>query len=464
VLIFRPVLDASQIGSNSYIGSGLRPSVRAQLLYLWLPLAGGLSGLLATFISSPWVDTLRHPGMSPLNPAFYFTLDSQWGLVKDLVSGALVCGSFAFILNAYLHGFRRALLPLLFGLISGSILWWIADSTADRIGISMGLFAGEIPGIVWTFLVPPAVATGIVIASGPTRTRWIRAGVASLIAIPVTFMARQVAGIVAVAFMISRANSFSPLSDVPSATDAGAALLQAAIPAWTAEAVVMGMALGLVFAVAEQIISTGCLFMAVSKNEGRVWPLDKPINRIGTQEGVEVRLPMSPSVAPIHATIVQKSGCLFFQPVGSAPTGLNGYAVDSAWLTDGDVLGIGGIDLVFYGRARPPANAPAMVRSAAAPEPLVRKDFRLIDSMGTVHSLGQGQWTIGRDKDAAISLGWDPSVSRMHAVIDVQGERVLVRDLASQSGVRVGPILVREQVLKPGDVITLGRTTLTFRD
>jgi pSer/pThr/pTyr-binding forkhead associated (FHA) protein len=173
---------------------------------------------------------------------------------------------------------------------------------------------------------------------------------------------------------------------------------------------------------------------------------------------------MSPNIAPIHATIIQKNGCMFFQPVGSAPTGLNGYAVDSAWLSDGDVLGIGGLDLVFYGRSRPPADAPAAVRSMAAPEPMVRRDFRLIDSMGTVHSLAQGQSTIGRDKDNSICLSWDPSVSRMHAAIDVQGDVVSVRDMASQAGVRVGPALVREQVLKPGDVITLGKTTLTFKD
>ncbi len=415
--------------------------------------------------AAPWADTLRHPGMSPSNPAFGWSEGTAYSLVQDFVIGGLMGGAFAFILSAYLHGIKRSLLPTAFGVLSGALLWWLSAEAAFQFSMALGESESALWSLIWCTFVPAGLSAAVVIALGPTRQRWTRAGVATLIAIPVTFMGRQFGTIIGLVLMFSRGQGMQTLMHAAPPTDGGLAQLQASIPAWTITHIFVGLALGLVFAVAEQIFSTGCLFMATGRNEGRVWPLDKPINRIGTQESAEVRLPMSPNISPIHATIIQKSGCLFFQPVGNAPTGLNGYAVDSAWLSDGDVLGIGGIDLVFYGRSRPPADAPAVVRSVtSAAAPMVRKDFRLIDSIGTGHFLGPGPSTIGRDKDNSICLAWDNSVSRMHATIEVQGDVVSVRDMASQSGVRVGPVLVREQVLKPGDVITLGKTTLTFRD
>ena len=402
--------------------------------------------------------------MSPADPAFGFTLGTTWGLVQDLSAGGLLGGSFAFILTAYLQGVHRAVLPAIFGAIAGAALWWIGDSTSDRVNISVGI-GSEAAGMLWCVIVPPCIAASVVIAMGPTKQRWIRAGVASLIAVPVAYFGRELGDMIsAVAFISHSSDMFAmALTPPPPPSDGGLSLMQAAIPVWTITHACTGLALGIAFALAEQIISTGCLYMAVGK-EGRVWALTKTINRIGTQEGVEVRLPPSPGIAPVHATIIRKSGSMLFQPVNESPAGLNGYAVESAWLSDGDVLGIGGVDLVFYGRSRPPANSSPVFASAVAAQPIVRKDFRLIDSFGNVHSLAQGRSTIGRDKDNAICLSWDSTVSGMHAAVDLQGEKVVIRDMASQTGVQVAGVTVREQMLRPGDVITVGNTKLTFRD
>ena len=68
--------------------------------------------------------------------------------------------------------------------------------------------------------------------------------------------------------------------------------------------------------------------------------------------------------------------------------------------------------------------------------------------------------TIGRGREASISLT-HPLVSRQHCEIVAANGRVLVRDLDSLNGTFVGSERVKEAILRPGDLLTVG--TVTFR-
>ena len=75
--------------------------------------------------------------------------------------------------------------------------------------------------------------------------------------------------------------------------------------------------------------------------------------------------------------------------------------------------------------------------------------------------LATGETFFGRDK----SVVWidDPSVSRRHARIVVDGDRATIRDLGSKNGTIVNGALVDgERDLTDGDEIQIGRARMTF--
>lgn len=68
---------------------------------------------------------------------------------------------------------------------------------------------------------------------------------------------------------------------------------------------------------------------------------------------------------------------------------------------------------------------------------------------------------VGRSKDCEIFLV-DPSVSRNHAVLDVQGDHVVVRDAGSTNGTFVNGERVQLRTLHPGDRVAFGKTEMAF--
>jgi hypothetical protein len=74
--------------------------------------------------------------------------------------------------------------------------------------------------------------------------------------------------------------------------------------------------------------------------------------------------------------------------------------------------------------------------------------------------------TLGRRPEADLSLPWDPEVSRLHAeLVPRAGEWVLADEGFSQNGTFVNGIqLEGRRRLHDGDLITVGRTSLTFCD
>src|SRR5262245_23975684 len=58
----------------------------------------------------------------------------------------------------------------------------------------------------------------------------------------------------------------------------------------------------------------------------------------------------------------------------------------------------------------------------------------------------------------------DETVSRYHAELTIQGDRVLVKDLGSRNGTALGGALIREASVEAGCVLSLGRTQLRVDD
>lgn len=76
----------------------------------------------------------------------------------------------------------------------------------------------------------------------------------------------------------------------------------------------------------------------------------------------------------------------------------------------------------------------------------------------------RGVVTLGRRPEADVCLPWDPGISRLHAeLIHRAGEWMIADDGLSQNGTFVNGLPVEgRRRLRDGDLITIGRTSLTF--
>lgn len=67
--------------------------------------------------------------------------------------------------------------------------------------------------------------------------------------------------------------------------------------------------------------------------------------------------------------------------------------------------------------------------------------------------------TIGREDGNVIQLN-DERVSRFHAKIQEDRDKIVITDLASTNGTKVNGETVQVALIRPGDVISIGRSTL----
>jgi pSer/pThr/pTyr-binding forkhead associated (FHA) protein len=81
---------------------------------------------------------------------------------------------------------------------------------------------------------------------------------------------------------------------------------------------------------------------------------------------------------------------------------------------------------------------------------------------GCSFPLAEGQnLLIGRGPNTETRLH-DPEVSRVHCVAQLRDGKVLLTDSGSRAGTRVNGKPVTEHELKPGDLIEIGGTKLSF--
>jgi class 3 adenylate cyclase len=91
------------------------------------------------------------------------------------------------------------------------------------------------------------------------------------------------------------------------------------------------------------------------------------------------------------------------------------------------------------------------------------------DASGAQHAFeldSAGPLTIGRTSGAELCLEWDPSVSSVHAELVRRGSHWLIADDGlSRNGTFLNGERVRgRRRLRDGDIVRVGRTTLTFDD
>lgn len=74
------------------------------------------------------------------------------------------------------------------------------------------------------------------------------------------------------------------------------------------------------------------------------------------------------------------------------------------------------------------------------------------------------RWVIGRDRDMAVALDYDPYVSQPNAEVRLEDGRYVIRDLKSKNGTTVNwiPVQPQGQELHAGDIIGVGWSRLSF--
>lgn len=86
----------------------------------------------------------------------------------------------------------------------------------------------------------------------------------------------------------------------------------------------------------------------------------------------------------------------------------------------------------------------------------------VLDVDGRRYPLLKGRTVIGRGSEADVTLD-DAGASRRHVEVQWDGQRARLRDLGSTNGTQLNGAPVKEAVLEPDSVISIGRSRIVFR-
>jgi hypothetical protein len=104
----------------------------------------------------------------------------------------------------------------------------------------------------------------------------------------------------------------------------------------------------------------------------------------------------------------------------------------------------------------------AETEAVSAEELGLEREIATLTLNGKSFPLEKRRMVIGRSKDCDIQIP-DPNVSRRHAEVRPSGGGWIVNDLGSTNGIKVnGRRVDGPQSIRPGDVIELGTSRVTF--
>jgi len=114
----------------------------------------------------------------------------------------------------------------------------------------------------------------------------------------------------------------------------------------------LGFGVGLFTAIFEYYSRQAWVRLVLGRNEGKEWPIDAAVTRIGRDERAEIPLFMDPGLPPLAAAIHRQGSQYILQDPGSPiGVGLNGMRVASAALNSGDRIQVGNLQLEFLMKA-----------------------------------------------------------------------------------------------------------------
>lgn len=280
----------------------------------------------------------------------------------------------------------------------------------------------------------------------------------------------------------------------------------------------LGFGVGLFTAIFEYYSRQAWVRLVLGRNEGKEWPIDAAVTRIGRDERAEIPLFMDPGLPALAAAIHRQGSQYILQDPGSPiGVGLNGMRVASAALNSGDRIQVGNLQLEFLmkaGAARrssearakgfavsgfagpagiPHQSVPGQMPAGmapmgqhtmqvpisgqptmAAPQPSTPIGQQTVMAPGGVQPQTgptvlravsgplagmacplSGMIEIGRE-GTGIALAADAQTSRRHAMITATQAGMQLQDLGSTNGTYVNGVKVTTALLRMGDIIKIG--------
>jgi pSer/pThr/pTyr-binding forkhead associated (FHA) protein/NADPH-dependent 2,4-dienoyl-CoA reductase/sulfur reductase-like enzyme len=200
--------------------------------------------------------------------------------------------------------------------------------------------------------------------------------------------------------------------------------------------------------------------------DGHEFDVSEDVFQIGRDDqDAKVHLD-DPAASWLHAEVTRHGDALYLRDLGSRNgTYVNGELVAVPHpLADGDVIHIGGTDLIFHSATRaaaqPVAPRPSSIRSGSG---LLGTGGRLL---GVWFAIKGGSVTVGRDPSCDVTIN-DLTVSRRHAELRRDGDQWRITDLGSTNGTEVRGEAVPHGswvTVAAGDEIKLGNISLTLSD
>lgn len=156
-----------------------------------------------------------------------------------------------------------------------------------------------------------------------------------------------------------------------------------------------------------------------------------------------------PSISEQHAKLITRDNKLYLQDLSSEHgCFVNNQRVNIKQLLPGDLLRLGDVEIDILN----PRESVAI--TALSDEQVAKAQWQLVaDSSwlsGQAFPVPAGKITIGRSKDCDLIIP-GTHLSRQHAELDIQGNLLHIRDLASSNGTFLNDQRITEGSAKPGD-------------